>query len=155
MSEYLFELKGVNGQLYVNDDHIVIERKGALSLLSQGLKGKKEIPISNITAIQVKPATGWTNGYIQFSILGGVECGGGLFAATEDENAVVFAKKGNDIAEEIKAFMQERIRPTETNSGATNQLSAADEIVKFKQLLDSGIITEDEFNAKKEQLLGI
>ena len=35
------------------------------------------------------------------------------------------------------------------------QGSAADEIKKFKELLDAGIITEDEFNAKKEQLLGI
>ena len=34
-------------------------------------------------------------------------------------------------------------------------ISAADEIKKFKELLDAGIITEDEFNAKKKQLLGI
>lgn len=34
-------------------------------------------------------------------------------------------------------------------------ISAADEIKKFKELLDAGIITEEEFNAKKKQLLGI
>lgn len=33
--------------------------------------------------------------------------------------------------------------------------SAADEILKFKGLLDSGIITAEEFEAKKKQLLGI
>jgi len=33
--------------------------------------------------------------------------------------------------------------------------SAADEIVKYKKLFDDGIITEDEFNAKKKQLLGL
>lgn len=33
--------------------------------------------------------------------------------------------------------------------------STADEIAKFKQLLDSGVITEDEFEAKKKQLLGL
>ena len=31
--------------------------------------------------------------------------------------------------------------------------SSADEIKKFKELLDSGVITEEEFQAKKEQLL--
>lgn len=31
--------------------------------------------------------------------------------------------------------------------------SAADELKKYKELLDEGIITEDEFAAKKEQLL--
>lgn len=34
-------------------------------------------------------------------------------------------------------------------------LSAADEIFKFKQLMDAGIITPEEFNAKKTQLLGL
>ena len=33
--------------------------------------------------------------------------------------------------------------------------SAADEILKYKQLLDCGAITEAEYNAKKRQLLGI
>ena len=33
--------------------------------------------------------------------------------------------------------------------------SAADEIKKFKELLDAGIITEDEFTAKKKQLLDL
>lgn len=34
-------------------------------------------------------------------------------------------------------------------------ISAADEIIKFKNLLDQGIITQEEFNAKKKQLLDI
>lgn len=34
-------------------------------------------------------------------------------------------------------------------------LSAADEILKFKQLLDAGIISEEEFQAKKKQLLDL
>ena len=33
--------------------------------------------------------------------------------------------------------------------------SAADEIKKFKELLDLGVITQDEFDAKKKQLLGL
>ena len=33
--------------------------------------------------------------------------------------------------------------------------SAADEIEKFKGLLDKGIITQEEFDAKKKQLLGL
>jgi hypothetical protein len=36
-----------------------------------------------------------------------------------------------------------------------NQLSAADELKKFKELLDSGLITQEEFDAKKKQLLGL
>ena len=35
------------------------------------------------------------------------------------------------------------------------ETSAADEIRKFKALLDDGIITQEEFDVKKKQLLGI
>jgi hypothetical protein len=34
-------------------------------------------------------------------------------------------------------------------------LSEADEILKFKNLLDTGVITQDEFELKKKQLLGL
>ena len=33
--------------------------------------------------------------------------------------------------------------------------SAADEILKFKQLLDDGVITIEEFEKKKKQLLSL
>lgn len=41
-----------------------------------------------------------------------------------------------------------------SNDGASAAFSAADEILKFKNLADQGIITMDEFEAKKKQLLG-
>lgn len=43
-----------------------------------------------------------------------------------------------------------------TNSSSANQVSSvADEIKKYKELLDIGAITEEEFNSKKKQLLGM
>ena len=36
-----------------------------------------------------------------------------------------------------------------------NSVSSADELKKFKELLDMGIITQEEFDAKKKQLLGL
>ena len=38
---------------------------------------------------------------------------------------------------------------------AAAPVSAADEIKKFKELLDIGAITQEEFDAKKKQLLGL
>jgi len=37
----------------------------------------------------------------------------------------------------------------------SNADSTAEDIKKFKELLDGGVITQEEFNAKKKQLLGI
>lgn len=36
-----------------------------------------------------------------------------------------------------------------------NQVSQADELGKYKDLLDKGVITQEEFDAKKKQLLGL
>lgn len=38
---------------------------------------------------------------------------------------------------------------------SSNTISAADEIAKYKKLLDSGTITQAEFDAKKKQLLDL
>ena len=49
---------------------------------------------------------------------------------------------------------------TYRNSGNATQIiqqsmSAADELKKFKELLDCGVISQEEFDAKKKQLLGL
>ena len=41
----------------------------------------------------------------------------------------------------------------ETVNGAT--IGIADELKKYKELLDGGVITQEEFDAKKKQLLGL
>jgi hypothetical protein len=46
--------------------------------------------------------------------------------------------------------------PAKTRAAATQKSSSvADEIRRFAELRDSGVITEEEFDAKKKQLLGI
>lgn len=67
----LIVAKGHNGTLEVYDDKIIIKRKGVLSFLTQGLKGDKEIYIKNLSSIQMKKTNMLTNGFIQFSFLGG------------------------------------------------------------------------------------
>jgi len=34
-----------------------------------------------------------------------------------------------------------------------NQVSGADEILKYKQLLDAGVLTQEEFDRKKQEIL--
>ena len=55
--------------------------------------------------------------------------------------------------------IQNNIQNTQNNFAAPNPqqnlppVSVADELLKFKQLLDMGAITQDEFDAKKRELL--
>lgn len=46
-------------------------------------------------------------------------------------------------------------RREEDFSNKANCASSADELIKFKNLLDAGAITQEEYNAKKKQLLGL
>jgi len=41
------------------------------------------------------------------------------------------------------------------NTGETSGFSAADELKKYKDLLDSGAISKEEYEAKKKELLGL
>ena len=52
-------------------------------------------------------------------------------------------------------FIKNKIREGKNPKVATSAPSAADELKKFKDLLDSGIITQEEFDEKKKQLLGL
>ena len=44
---------------------------------------------------------------------------------------------------------------TPKNGALIQPASAADELKKFKELLDMGVITQEEFDAKKKLLLGL
>ena len=60
-------------------------------------------------------------------------------------------------AKNILSHIQQALDSAKSSSAppAAPQSSGADEILKYKQLLDSGVITQEEFDAKKKQLLGL
>ena len=69
-----------------------------------------------------------------------------------------YYKKRYAYAQEILSIMQIMTSKNKTPKAShtySAQPSAADEIRKYKELLDDGIITEAEFNAKKRQLLNL
>jgi hypothetical protein len=147
-----FQVKGHNGQIELYGNKVCIRRKGVLAFLTQGLKGDKEIMISSISSIQFKKASAWTNGYIQFSFIGGQEAKGGIRQATKDENTVMFTAEQQPDFERIKAEIENRIQAKSIPSAPS---SDADEIAKLADLRDKGILTEEEFQQKKKQILGL
>lgn len=158
MSGALYFVKGVNGQLEVFEDKVVITRKGFMSFSTHGLAGGKTIPMSAIQSVQFKPGGSLMNGFIQFAVMGGREGRGGVMAATQDENTVILRMGEQTVkGEEIRDYIENRILELSKPQAAVvmQQTSAADELIKFKNLLDMGIITQEEFDAKKKQLLGL
>jgi hypothetical protein len=148
----IVQVKGINGQIALTEDSIVIGRKGIIALAGHGLKGDKSILISQISAVQFKKATFALNGYIQFAFVGGRESKSGLLGATKDEDSVMFnywqAKAFEDLKARIDAKMRQSRQPVRA-------VSEADEIERLASLRDRGIITDEEFTAKKRKLLGL
>jgi len=73
------------------------------------------------------------------------------------ENFSEASKKECDhVAKLIKENIQKATSSINAQSSTVvNQTSSADELKKFKELLDSGVINQEEFNSKKKELLGI
>lgn len=70
--------------------------------------------------------------------------------------AMTTTKMGNDNLVSVTGTAV-KVKDAEqaTVNANDSTVSGADEIIKYKNLLDSGIITQDEFDAKKKQLLGL
>ena len=152
-SDAKFFLDGVATRLYVYEDKVEIEHHGLLGFLIQGLSGKKSIPMSSIRSIQFREGGTVISGFIQFGLSGGVEKQGGVFNAAGDENSVVFTQDKNEDALKIKSFIEDKIQESLVPTASSNQISIANEIVKFKELMDAGVISEDEFLQQKARLL--
>ena len=58
-------------------------------------------------------------------------------------------------SDELKTAIMNGLKKYSDAIGSTVKDANADSIVKYKELLDAGIITQEEFDAKKKQLLGL
>ena len=164
-NKVIVEVKGLNGIIKIFDDRVVISRKTATGFLMQGIKGDRTIYFSDIKSIEYKKPTMMANGYIQFitnaEMAKNQKVGllGSTVEATKDPNTVI-----------VRAFSKETVRKSEevyneatkilskykqTINFSHSNSSDADEILKFKNLLDQGIITEEEFLLKKKNILGL
>lgn len=89
---------------------------------------------------------------VGFSSLHGISVG-----TSSGRISFVFIKNNRDIHKSINDLLINRQKKNAepTTPPVTSSTSNADELKKYKDLLDSGIITQEEFDAKKKQLLGL
>ena len=68
-----------------------------------------------------------------------------------------FLKNRDEIHNVLSKLIIERQgnKKEESAPSAGKEIDVADELKKYKDLLDSGVITQEDFDAKKQQLLGL
>ena len=148
--------------LDIYDNKVVFSSTKSTSTLVTGLvfgtsvtQGEKTIYYKDAIGVQYKPSS-IADGYIQIeTAAGGVTSSSSQYGG---ENSIQFSgKQSNADAEIIVAFIKNKIEEIKNApvGGIVQQLSPAEELKKFKELLDADIITQEEFDAKKKQLLGL
>lgn len=147
--------RGANGTVTFDGNTVSLEKRSALG----AKQGTKTYTLRSIGAVQYFKATALLNGYVQFSVMGEVSkknrtVYGGAPSSdmAKDENAVIFRK--SQLAE-FEALV-EAIRLAQNAEEApavTPATDPAQQIASLAALRDQGILTEDEFAAKKAELL--
>ena len=140
------------GDISVYPDKIV-RKVGFFQCGPNNPKGEVTIPMDSIVQVLVND-----NGFqklLTFQTAGNND-NRGIWAG---RNSQGFGRSQYKDAEKIKEYVEKAIASrASSNQGQTiiNQAtSSADELKKFKELLDMGIITQEEFDTKKKQLLGL
>lgn len=78
-------------------------------------------------------------------------------ATSSGKISFLMIKNRDEIHKCVSGLLIERQGKTAATTASIQQApqSNADELKKYKELLDNGIITQEEFDAKKKQLLGL
>lgn len=134
--------------------------------LSVNLSGRRmEVPLSQIVSVSIakEPASRMSPGMIEIRLAGAADSHVRVtsFYSISSGNCIRFPHGigyGNDayrIQRYIVDYQSKASAPAQASTQPAAAVSTADEIKKYKELLDMGAITQDEFDQKKKQLLGL
>ena len=136
----------------ITDDYISIHKHGYINKL----KGENRIPFSSIASLQYRKSNKLSaTGMLRFTITGNSS----PVASLADDNTIMFSYKENELFEKMRDFIQSQIQiissPSAEKTSSTPDFDPVAEIRRYKELMDEGIITSEEFEAKKQQLLSL
>ena len=149
----------VTGTMYNGKQIISTIRLGILFITNYGIVyGKQDGLLSGGTIIkQINIDEILDISRIDYNIFVGRIC-----ISTRTEECIIEVNRSQTthlfemIRNAIHDIVDKKTPPSATTTTTIIQpISTADEIKKFKDLLDMGIITQEEFDAKKKQLLGL
>lgn len=135
-----------------------LETRGANLIVSRK-KEEESIPINKIQSFTLKKP-GLVYGKIIFKTAqaasGGVALGFGISAAIGADREFFYLKGDFNKAEALRDYITTYSEsPVQPKTEEKTCVSVVEEIRGLKRLLDDGILTQEEFDAKKKQLLGI
>ena len=99
-----------NDELELDNDRVIIRRRGVANALAAGMNGERTIFISTLTSVQMKTAGAFSPGYILFSYAGSKPFMGGVIEATQDPDAFLFDPASNGQVAAFKTKVENIIK---------------------------------------------
>lgn len=154
--ECIYDIEGVRGRkIEVYKDKAVISTRAGLGSFITGnaTDGEKTIYYRDVIGVQFKKS-GITLGYIQLETASSSMNNKNSNFFNENSFTFDVSKVSNEKMEEVANYIKKQVEAYKNfGNMQVNNFSAADEIKKYKELLDMGVITQEEFERKKVELL--
>lgn len=146
-----FSFKKPNTTVVLTDDGVLFKRGKNDLMIHKSLRGDTKVLYSQIQEIKFKEATLTSTGYLQLSTPRSSMVGI-LRTVDQPQNAVKFKRNQNDEAFKLKSEIEMKMNKLGDSQPSDSGLSSLKEL---KSLLDEGIISQEEFDLKKKQILNI
>jgi hypothetical protein len=148
------QANGTNGQIQLFEDRVRLGREGFGARMMLGVRGDREVLLSRISSVDFQPVGRFVDGYIQFVLVGEQEAEGVTSEPVGNENRVTFTRSQQAGFERLYLAIRQRIGRLMAGE-AKEAPSDLEYLERLASLRDKRIITEEEFNAKKRQILGL
>jgi len=151
----IYSIQGNRGRrikIYEDKVEITVDVTVGSILTGNSTDGEKTIYYVDCVGLQYKDS-GYSIGYLQ------LETAGGLMNNEKsnffNENTFTFdtVNISNKAMQIVAADVKERISAIKRAQVASYKMGVADALLKFKDLLDAGVITQEEFDSQKANLL--
>lgn len=141
---------------------IVVTEKRVLIIKAGNVTGKgffagsaKSFYFPNISSIDLR--VGLTGGHLQISAAGTTEHRDAKHMdMVQAENSITFWGQYKDVMKQVASIIRERMAGAKSQSGPiASPSSLAAELAQLAKLLESGALTQGQFEAAKKRLLGL
>jgi hypothetical protein len=139
-------VKGFNGQISLENNCVMITRKGFFGFATRA--GDVTIPLERISYVQLKKP-GLTRGFINIVMAGSPEIKT-VEQALTDSSCVIMGMGQYQSFVELKDKIEKQMRAPKKTVIETDAMTALE---KLSTLKEKGIISEAEFQEKKTELL--
>jgi hypothetical protein len=150
MDNYNITLHCMNGfTLYIKGANLIVAAK----------RSEETFPLSKIQSFELKEPGALSPGKVVFrtaqSATAGINLGLGIGASLGAEKSFFFTKSEREVAIQLRDYITEYEERVSNSDHRKGVVSVVEEIRGLKALVDEGILTQDEFETKKKQLLNI